>query len=52
MGENDHRIVMAMTTASVKSISPILITDEEAVNKSYPEFFNDFKKLGGDWNVV
>lgn len=44
---NDHRIVMSSAIASLKSNSPILIKDYNAVNKSYPDFFTQFKKLGG-----
>lgn len=46
-GYNDHRIVMAMTIASLLSDGPIIIEGAEAVNKSYPGFFEDFKGLGG-----
>ena len=46
-GYNDHRIVMAFAVASTVSRGPILIHGEESVNKSYPDFFSDFKKLGG-----
>lgn len=51
-GSNDHRIVMAMAVASAISKGPILITDNEAVNKSYPGFFEDFEKVGGKANVI
>ncbi len=52
VGANDHRIVMAMAVASAISKGPILITDHEAVNKSYPGFFRDFEKVGGKANVI
>ena len=45
-GANDHRIVMAAAIASVVCQS-IEIDGAEAVNKSYPAFFEDFRKLGG-----
>jgi 3-phosphoshikimate 1-carboxyvinyltransferase len=51
-GYNDHRIVMAMATAACNSKAPILITDHQAVDKSYPDFFTDLKSLGGEWNVI
>lgn len=47
-GYNDHRIVMAMSIASVISENPIIIEGAEAINKSYPTFFDDFKALGGN----
>lgn len=51
-GYNDHRIVMAMTIASIVSDAPIIIEGAEAVNKSYPTFFEDFKSLGGEYCVL
>ena len=44
---NDHRIVMAMTIASCCCEGEIIIDGAEAVNKSYPTFFDDFTILGG-----
>lgn len=41
---NDHRIVMAMSV--IASRYGGIITGAEAVNKSYPEFFSDIKKIG------
>lgn len=46
-GANDHRIVMAAALASCLCKSPVTILGAEAVNKSYPGFFRDFKSLGG-----
>ncbi|MSS78466.1 3-phosphoshikimate 1-carboxyvinyltransferase [Anaerococcus sp. AGMB00486] len=45
---NDHRIVMAASIASNLASEDITILDYKAVNKSYPNFFNDFEKLGGE----
>ncbi|MGE4353785.1 MAG: 3-phosphoshikimate 1-carboxyvinyltransferase [Oscillospiraceae bacterium] len=44
-GANDHRIIMAAALASLQT--PVTITGTEAVDKSYPGFFNDFTVLGG-----
>lgn len=44
---NDHRIAMALAVASIKCTEPVTITNSSAVNKSYPHFWEDFKKLGG-----
>jgi 3-phosphoshikimate 1-carboxyvinyltransferase len=49
---NDHRIAMAAAIASIICTEPVYICDAQAVEKSYPEFFEDFKKLGGVADVV
>jgi 3-phosphoshikimate 1-carboxyvinyltransferase len=43
-GHNDHRIIMALSV--LLSITGGKIKGEEAVSKSYPNFFNDLKELG------
>lgn len=44
---NDHRIAMALAIASIKCREEVVIRGSEAVNKSYPHFWEDFKTLGG-----
>lgn len=44
---NDHRIVMAASIAACFAEGESIIKETQAVNKSYPEFFEDFRKLGG-----
>lgn len=51
-GYNDHRIVMSMAIAALKAPEPVLITDYYSINKSYPTFFEDFGKLGGEFYVI
>ncbi|MBR2207474.1 MAG: 3-phosphoshikimate 1-carboxyvinyltransferase [Synergistaceae bacterium] len=51
-GFNDHRIVMSAAVAGIKCKTGIIITDAESVGKSYPEFFRDYKSLGGQLNVI
>lgn len=46
---NDHRIAMMVSIASSRSESPIILNGSNAVNKSYPTFFKDFKSLGGNY---
>lgn len=46
----DHRIAMALSVASIKCSEPVVITNSDSVNKSYPQFFKDFKSLGGEVN--
>ena len=45
--ENDHRLVMAAAIAAIRCTEPVTILGAEAVNKSYPAFFEDYCKLGG-----
>lgn len=45
---NDHRIAMALAIASIKCTEPVIITNSDDVNKSYPHFWEDFKQLGGN----
>ncbi len=49
---NDHRIVMSAAIASHFSVGDVTILGAEAVNKSYPTFFEDMKKAGGQIYVM
>ena len=51
-GANDHRIVMAAAIAATHSAAPVTILGAEAVNKSYPFFWEDYKQLGGVFDVL
>lgn len=51
-GCNDHRIVMAAAIAATNCTEPVTILGAEAVNKSYPGFFRDYKGLGGRINEI
>ncbi len=51
-GYNDHRIVMSMAAAAVACENDVVITDMESVRKSYPSFFEDYRKLGGAADVI
>lgn len=51
---NDHRIAMALAVASIRCKDEVTIKDSGCVKKSYPTFWEDFKKLGGnvhEWSV-
>lgn len=50
-GYNDHRIVMASAIAASIASGPVTITGSQAVNKSYPGFWQDFSSLGGNQHV-
>ncbi len=43
---NDHRIVMAAAVAALRADSRVIIDNADAVNKSYPAFFEDLAALG------
>lgn len=45
---NDHRIAMALAAVSAKCSAPLTIEGAESVRKSYPTFWEDFKRVGGD----
>lgn len=50
----DHRIAMTIAIASTVCKDPIVLKDYECVSKSYPQFWEDFKSLGGvfdEWNM-
>ena len=42
---NDHRVAMSMAVASVGCEGSIILNGYNAVNKSYPTFFEDWRKL-------
>lgn len=48
---NDHRMVMMAAIAASIADGKCQINNIEAVNKSYPAFFDDYKALGGRVNV-
>lgn len=50
----DHRIAMTIAIASTVCTEPVILKDYECVSKSYPQFWEDFKNVGGvfdEWNV-
>ncbi|MEA5016736.1 MAG: 3-phosphoshikimate 1-carboxyvinyltransferase [Candidatus Limiplasma sp.] len=48
----DHRIAMAGAIAATLCSGETVLEGAEAVNKSYPSFFEDFQKLGGKCHVL
>lgn len=42
----DHRLIMMICAISSRFRNPLIINNVEAINKSYPQFFKDLKKLG------
>lgn len=43
----DHRIAMAAAIAATKCSGAVTVLGAEAVNKSYPRFWEEYKRLGG-----
>lgn len=43
---NDHRIAMSCAIAALNASDDVKIVEATAVNKSYPNFFEDLKKVG------
>lgn len=51
-GCNDHRIVMSAAVCAAGLDGEIECSDALSINKSYPEFFNDYNSIGGRANVL
>ena len=50
-GYNDHRIVMAFSIAALFADDETAITEAESIEKTYPSFFEDYNRIGGQANV-
>lgn len=44
---DDHRIAMCLTVLSSVANQPVIIKNAHVVEKSYPNFYDDFKKING-----
>lgn len=51
-GYNDHRMVMSMAIATLFCKEPVIIEGTEAVTKSYPDFFQEYSRLGGTAEIL
>ncbi|MBV7532834.1 3-phosphoshikimate 1-carboxyvinyltransferase [Chitinophaga sp. sic0106] len=49
---NDHRIAMACAVAALTADAPVVIEHAEAINKSYPEFYDHLQTIGGKVDVA
>jgi len=49
---NDHRLAMAFAMAATSAKDIVIIDGAEAVKKSYPSFWSDYRKLGGDFDEL
>ena len=48
---NDHRIAMSMAIAATRCENPLTIEGAECVKKSYPDFWEIYRKLGGKISI-
>ncbi len=48
----DHRIAMCAAIAATRCTAPVTILGAHCVEKSYPDFFEDYEQLGGISNVI
>lgn len=46
---NDHRIAMSAAIAATVCSDPVIILGAECVSKSYPHFFEEYRRLGGTY---
>lgn len=46
-GHNDHRIAMMAAIAATNCAAPVTIAGAECVRKSYPSFWDEYARLGG-----
>lgn len=49
--QHDHRIAMACGVAALRATGPIEITEAEAINKSYTDFFEHLRQLGAKVDI-
>ena len=49
--QHDHRIAMACGVAALCANGPVVITEAEAINKSYTDFFMDLQQLGAKVDI-
>ena len=45
--KNDHRIAMSAAIAATACSEDVIILGAQCVEKSYPRFFAEYRKLGG-----
>jgi 3-phosphoshikimate 1-carboxyvinyltransferase len=47
----DHRIAMACAIAALSATDEVIIEGAEAVNKSYPQFWQHLQDIGGQVTI-
>ncbi len=46
---NDHRIAMSAAIAATVCTGPVVVLGAECVEKSYPSFWEEYRRLGGNY---
>ena len=46
---NDHRIAMSAAIAATVATGPVTILNADSVSKSYPKFWEEYSRLGGNY---
>ena len=46
---NDHRIAMSAAIAATACTGPVTVLGAECVSKSYPSFWEEYRRLGGNY---
>ena len=49
---NDHRIAMMAAVLATRADGPVTLTGAECVKKSYPDFWEEYQRLGGEIHVL
>ena len=49
---NDHRIAMSLAIAAQCCRNPFVLNGAECVAKSYPDFWHDYERVGGKFEVL
>ncbi len=48
---NDHRIAMMVSIAALRCKNEVILTNANAITKSYPGFYEDYLSLGGEYKI-
>ena len=49
---SDHRVAMMAAVAATRCKAPVTLLGAECVQKSYPNFWEEYKRLGGKLDVI
>ena len=49
---SDHRVAMMAAVAATRCKAPVTRLGAECVQKSYPNFWEEYKRLGGKLDVI